>query len=164
LTAVSFETKYGLEWKEADMNQLHGRGGEWLSAAQFLGLKTPAHSVAFLDLVGRGLTVRSLERVVGAVAPTDTGLKYRIVPKPSFARRKASKRLSAPESVRVARLASVWANALRIWKSEDAARDFLYRNHPLLQGRRPIDLVLKNEIGARLVQDVLGRLEHGSAV
>jgi uncharacterized protein (DUF2384 family) len=34
----------------------------------------------------------------------------------------------------------------------------------LLQGRRPIDLVLKNEIGASLVQGVLGRLEHGSAV
>ena len=28
----------------------------------------------------------------------------------------------------------------------------------------PIDLVLENEIGGELVRDVLGRLEHGSAV
>src|SRR5260370_4329370 len=131
-------------------------------AARYAVWHPPAHLVAFLDLVGRGLPVSSLERVVGSVAPADRSLKYRIVPKPSFARRKANKRLSAPESVRVARLASVWANAVRIWKSEDAARDFLYRNHPLLQGRRPIDLVLKNEIGGRIVQDVLGRLAHGS--
>ena len=91
------------------MNELHGFA-EWLSAARFLGVGTPAHPVAFLDLIGRGLPVRSLERLVGFVAPTDASLKYRIVPKPSFARRKASKRLTARESVRVTRLASVWAN------------------------------------------------------
>ena len=70
------------------MAQLHSPA-EWLGAAHLLGLKPPAHPVAFLDLVGRGLPVSSLERVVGSVAPTDTSLKYRIVPKPSFARRKA---------------------------------------------------------------------------
>ena len=108
--------------------------------------------------------VRSLERIVAVVAPTDTSFKYRIVPKASLARRKPSKRLSPGQSVIVARLASVWAQALRIWKSEDAARDFLYRKHPLLGERRPVDLVLENEIGAELVRCVLGRLEHGSAV
>jgi uncharacterized protein (DUF2384 family) len=34
----------------------------------------------------------------------------------------------------------------------------------LLKGRRPLDVVLENEIGAELVRGVLGRLEHGSAV
>jgi putative toxin-antitoxin system antitoxin component (TIGR02293 family) len=58
----------------------------------------------------------------------------------------------------------VWSQSVRIWKSEAAARGFLYRAHPLLAQRRPIDLVLENEIGARLVEDVLGRLEYGSAV
>jgi uncharacterized protein (DUF2384 family) len=58
----------------------------------------------------------------------------------------------------------VWTQSARIWKSEDAARDFLYRGHPLLGGRRAIDVVLVNEIGAELVRGVLGRLEFGSAV
>jgi putative toxin-antitoxin system antitoxin component (TIGR02293 family) len=76
------------------------------------------------------------------------------------ARSEARKRLSAEQSLR---LAAVWIQAARIWKSEEATRDFLVRRHPLLGGGRPIDLVLQNEIGAELVRGVLGRLEHGCA-
>ena len=141
---------------------------EILAAARVLGLERAARPLAseldYLDLVDRGFPVRSLDRIVAVVAPTDTSFKYRIVPKASLARRKPAKRLSPGQSVIVARLASVWAQALRIWKSEEAARAFLYRQHPLLGERRPIDLVLENEIGAELVRGVLGRLEHGSAV
>ena len=141
---------------------------ELLSGARLLGLGTSAHplvsELAFLELVDHGLPVKSLERIVAVVAPSDTSFKYRIVPKASLARRKPGRRLSPTQSVIVARLASVWAQAVRIWKSEAAARDFLYRKHPLLGERRPIDLVLENEIGAELVRGVLGRLEHGSAV
>ena len=161
LPCVSFETIFGLEWIKGVMTEL-------LSAARLLGLGTPAHPLVseldYLDLVDHGLPVRSLERIAAVVAPTDTSFRYRIVPKASLARRKAGRRLSTAQSVIVARLASVWAQAVRIWKSEGAARDFLYRKHPLLGARRPIDLVLENEIGAELVRGVLGRLEHGSAV
>jgi putative toxin-antitoxin system antitoxin component (TIGR02293 family) len=141
---------------------------ELLTAARLLGLGTPAHPVLseldYLDRLDYGLPIKSLERIVAAVAPSDAGFKYRIVPKASLARRKSRKRLSASQSVVVARLAAVWAQAVRIWKSEAAARDFLYRKHSLLGERRPIDVVLENEIGAELVRGVLGRLEHGSAV
>ncbi len=139
---------------------------EILGAARFLGLGTPAHPLVseldYLDLLDRGLPIRSLERIAAAVAPSDASCKYRIVPKATLAQR-AGRRLSAAQSVVVARLASVWAQAVRLWNSEEAARDFLYRKHLLLGQRRPIDLVLENEIGAELVRGVLGRLEHGSA-
>ena len=161
MPCVSFETIFSLEWIKGVMTEL-------LSAARLLGLGTPAHPLVseldYLDLVDHGLPVRSLERIAAVVAPTDTSFRYRIVPKASLARRKAGRRLSTAQRVIVARLASVWAQAVRIWKSEGAARDFLYRKHPLLGARRPIDLVLENEIGAELVRGVLGRLEHGSAV
>ncbi|MGB8107123.1 MAG: antitoxin Xre/MbcA/ParS toxin-binding domain-containing protein [Pseudolabrys sp.] len=137
---------------------------ELLALARLLGSRPITSELDYLDMVEHGLSIRSLDRIVAVVAPTDTSFKYRIVPKASLARRKSGKRLSAVESVVVARLASVWAQAARIWKSEGAARDFLYRKHPLLGERRPIDLVLENEIGAELVRGVLGRLEHGSAV
>lgn len=137
---------------------------ELLALARLLGSRPITSELDYLDMVEHGLSIRSLDRIVAVVAPTDTSFKYRIVPKASLARRKFGKRLSAVESVVVARLASVWAQAARIWKSEGAARDFLYRKHPLLGERRPIDLVLENEIGAELVRGVLGRLEHGSAV
>jgi putative toxin-antitoxin system antitoxin component (TIGR02293 family) len=50
-----------------------------------------------------------------------------------------------------------------VWGGDTAARRFLYEPHMLLQQRRPIDLVLANEIGATLVTDILGRLRYGSA-
>jgi putative toxin-antitoxin system antitoxin component (TIGR02293 family) len=141
---------------------------ELMEAARVLGVETDAKplksDVAYLTLVGQGLPVKSLDRIAHAVAPDDANFKYRIVPKASLARSRTSKRLSAAQSVAVTRLAAIWSQALRVWKSEAAARDFLNRDHPLLAQRRPIDLVLENEIGAGLVRDVLGRLEYGSAV
>jgi putative toxin-antitoxin system antitoxin component (TIGR02293 family) len=139
--------------------------GEFVEVARVLGLKTgTASGVAYLDLVDRGLPIGSLERIATCVAPGDRNFKYRIVPKASLARSKSQHRLSAGQSVVISRLASVWATAARIWKSDEAARDFLTRRHPLLEQRRPIDLILENEIGAELVKSVLGRLEYGAAV
>jgi putative toxin-antitoxin system antitoxin component (TIGR02293 family) len=141
---------------------------ELMDAARVLGVETDAKplksGVAYLNLIGHGLPVKSLDRIAQAVAPDDANFKYRLVPKASLARSKTSRRLTAAQSVAVTRLAAIWSQALRIWKSETAARDFLNRQHALLAERRPIDLVLENEIGAGLVRDVLGRLEYGSAV
>lgn len=141
---------------------------EFRKAVEVLGLETSAKPVgseiAYFDLIERGLPLRSLDRVCHAFAPGDKTFKYRIVPKASLARSQLSKRLTRQQSVTVSRLASVWTEATRIWKSEDAARDFLHRPHALLGGRRPIDLVLENEVGAELVKGALGRLENGSAV
>ncbi|HEX3666211.1 MAG TPA: antitoxin Xre/MbcA/ParS toxin-binding domain-containing protein [Rhizomicrobium sp.] len=140
---------------------------ELMEAARVLGVETDSKplksDVAYLTLVSHGLPVKSLDRIAQAVAPDDANFKYRIVPKASLARSKTSKRLTATQSVAVTRLASIWSQALRIWKSENAAREFLNRRHALLAERRPIDLVLENEIGAGLVRGVLGRLEYGSA-
>jgi len=118
----------------------------------------------YMNLVDRGLPLKSLDIICQAIAPSDVNFKYRIVPKATLARAKSRRKLSAVQSVLVTRLASIWWTAQRIWKTPEKARDFLSRPHPLLEGRRPIDLVLENEIGAELVRDVLGRLEHGSAV
>ena len=35
--------------------------------------------------------------------------------------------------------------------------------HPMIQDKRPIDLVIQNEIGAEMVVDILGSLKYGSA-
>lgn len=136
---------------------------EFADAARVLGLKTNS-AISYLDQVERGLPVASVERVAACVAPGDRAFKYRLVPKASLARSKTQARLSAPQSVVIGRVAAVWAMARRIWKSDEAARDFLARAHPLLAGRKPLDLVLDNEIGAELVKSVLGQLDAGTAV
>jgi putative toxin-antitoxin system antitoxin component (TIGR02293 family) len=50
-----------------------------------------------------------------------------------------------------------------VWGGEDAARAFLFRPHPMLEGQRPVDVVLATEFGRPLVEGILGRLQYGSA-
>jgi putative toxin-antitoxin system antitoxin component (TIGR02293 family) len=133
-----------------------------LAAMDVLGLKATGSPLRLADEIERGLPSASLARLVRALAPGDPDFKYKLVPKATFARSKG-KRLSPAHSERIARYARLWAAALNVWKSEDEARDFLWRAHPLLDGRQPIQ-VAATEVGARLVEDVLGGLEHATAV
>ena len=128
-------------------------------------------SMSLLDLaneVAKGLPVTALDHVVRSVAPQDRGFAFRVVPRATLARRRAAgakvARLSADEGATVARLAEVWAFARDVWKSDEAARGFLFRPHPLLEGRRPVDLVLESELGRPLVENILGGLKYGTAV
>ena len=141
---------------------------ELLEAAKVLGVAGPGQRLSsdidYLILLDKGLPLKSLDIICDALAPADASFKYRIVPKATLARTKARRKLNTEQSVLITRLANVWSTAMRVWKSPGEARAFLYRPHMLLDNRRPIDLVLKNEIGSALVEDVLGRLEHGTAV
>src|SRR5450755_1413792 len=77
-----------------------------------------------MSAVEKGLPLRSLDRAVHAVAPSDTKFAFRIIPRATLARRRKAwatakdrveGRLSAEEGTRLARLASVWAMALEVW-------------------------------------------------
>jgi putative toxin-antitoxin system antitoxin component (TIGR02293 family) len=119
---------------------------------------------ALISRIEDGLPIGALERVSELVAPGDAQFKYRLIPKATYERRKkAAHRLSSEEGTRLARLARVWSLADAVWESGDAARDFLFRPHPMLEDRRPIDVVIQNEFGAEMVIDILGRLKYGSA-
>jgi uncharacterized protein (DUF2384 family) len=157
------------------------------TVSDVLGIKKSGPFV-LMSAVEQGLPLASLDRVVRSVAPSDNKFAYRIVPRATLARRrsawaaykqkKVSKgqkgattgqahavgRLSAEEGTRLARLASVWAMALDVWGDQEAARRFMFEEHPLLHDRRPIDIVLENELGRPIVEGILGRLQFGSAV
>ena len=132
--------------------------------AEILGLAhRPQDSYLHIaDEMALGLPAKTLDRLARFLAPDDAAFKYRVVPKATLARIKG-KRLSPAQSERLGRYARVWAVALGAWKSEEAAREFLWRRHMLLEGRRPID-VASTEVGARLVEEILGGLEYGTAV
>ena len=86
------------------------------------------------------------------------------MPRATLARRRTqhTPRLTPEESARVARLASVWAFAKDVWKSDEAARRWLFEPHMMLEDRRPIDVVLASEFGRPLVEGILGRLKYGT--
>lgn len=133
--------------------------------AHVLGLPVPSGRTAF-GLIARiedGLPIKALDRLAGKLAPDDARFKYRLVPKATYERRKATHRLSSDEGARLARLARIWAMAVEVWQSEAEAREFLFRPHAMLEDRRPVDVVIQSEIGAGLVLDVLGGLRYGSA-
>jgi putative toxin-antitoxin system antitoxin component (TIGR02293 family) len=145
--------------------------------ADLLGLPVPRGQQASLmwitHAVTDGLPIAALDSLVRRIAPDDKTFAYRVVPRPTLARRRQAlqsntrpeqARLSPEEGSKVARLAEVWAMARDVWGSDAEARAFLFRPHPLLEGQTPIDVVLATEFGRPLVENILGRLQYGSAV
>ena len=140
--------------------------------SEILGIRASG-PLPLMSAVEKGLPLTSLDRVVHFVAPSDNKFAFRIIARATLARRRkalatakdrAEGRLSAEEGTRLARLASVWAMALNVWGGGEAARLFMFEAHPLLHGRRPVDVVLENEFGRPVVEGILGRLQYGSAV
>ena len=119
--------------------------------------------VGLISRIESGLPVGSLERVAHLIAPGDARFKYRLVPKATFERRKSSHRLSSEEGTRLARVARVWSVALDVWRDEEEARDFLFRAHPMIEDKRPIDVTIQSEFGAEIVINILSGLKYGSA-
>lgn len=111
----------------------------------------PASPLRLVGILERGLPIGALDRVSRAVAPADARFKHRIVPRATLARRKATEdadeqRLSSEESGRLARVAGLWAMAMDVWGGEEETRAFLFRPHPLLEGRPPVDVVLGSDL------------------
>jgi putative toxin-antitoxin system antitoxin component (TIGR02293 family) len=126
-----------------------------------------------ISAVENGLPLAALDRLMQSLAPPETGFATRIVARATLARRRRALataikpeegRLSAEEGSRLARLAAVWAMAIEVWGSEDAARRFMFTPHPMLHARRPVDIVLQNELGRPVVEGILGRLQYSAAV
>jgi len=134
-------------------------------AAEYLGIEVKKTPLAWVEAVEKGLPVARLESFAKRIAPGNAQFKYHIVKKATYARRKEAKpaRLSKEESEVLLRIAQVFAFAEEVWGGADNAIAFLSTPHPLLEGQPPLDVALRSEVGARLVEDILGRLAYGSA-
>lgn len=137
------------------------------NVADVLGLPSKERAsrspFGLITRIENGLPIAALDRVAQLLAPGDSLFKYRLVPKATYERRKVSHKLSSDESAKLARVARVWGLALDVWQSDAEARDFLFRPHPMIEDKRPIDIVIQSEFGAELVVDILGRLKYGTA-
>ena len=134
--------------------------------ASVLGIsKSQRTTLGIIRAIMDGLPVTAVYRIASAVSPHDVNFRFKIVPKATLERRKkhSRARLTVEEGGRVERLVRVWSSAIDVWGAEENARAFLFRPHALLSGRKPIDMALATDLGARLVEDILGRLKYGSA-
>ena len=116
------------------------------------------------EAVGQGLPMAALDNLVDLLAPEDDSLRFAFVPRATLHRRGRTQRLSPEESAKVARVAAVFALAREVWGSDAEARAFLNRRHLLLDDRTPLEVALATDLGARLVEQILGQLHYGTAV
>ena len=116
---------------------------------------------------------RDLEKVVTAGLPADAAIQiieriypgekskyYELLPRTTLIRRQKEGWLNVEESQKAERVARVFSFAVEVWGNEASARDFMKKPHPMLGDRTPFDVSL-SELGARLVEEVLGRLMLG---
>ena len=82
------------------------------------------------------------------------------IPERTFARRRHERRLRADESDRLVRVARIAALAEGTLGGKERAIHWLHRPNRALGLAAPLSL-LDTEIGARQVEDVLGRIAHG---
>lgn len=82
------------------------------------------------------------------------------VPLRTLARRRHGRRLDADESDRLYRLARIAAHAVGVLGTDEKAATWLRRPNRALNGEAPLAL-LDTDLGARQIEDVLGRIEHG---
>jgi putative toxin-antitoxin system antitoxin component (TIGR02293 family) len=126
----------------------------------FKGREVPT-SDEVRERIKQGLPYRSFEslqeRLRLSVAEAATVLH---MPARTMARRRQARKLDPVESDRLYRIARVAGQAVSVFGTEDKATTWLQRPNRALDGERPIRL-LDTDIGARQVEDVLGRIEHG---
>lgn len=111
--------------------------------------------------VKRGLPYRSLESLrerLRLSVPEAAQVLH--IPPRTLARRRRSRRLDADESDRLYRIARVAGQAFAVFDTEEKAAAWLARPNRALNGEVPLRL-LDTDVGARQVEDVLGRIEHG---
>lgn len=126
-----------------------------------LGLKT-FDAVKVAQRLKRGLPYQSLARLArnSELSPETIG-KVTGIPQRTLARRKAQGKLTPHESERVYRLALIFEKTLELFEEDVvAARQWLTTPARGLANHTPLEMV-ETEIGAREVENLIGRLEHG---
>lgn len=116
--------------------------------------------MAALILVGLPATVLRKVAAFLGLRPAKVGSLVNINEKTLERRLKAHARLKPDESERVARLMRVILLAAGVLESEVNAREWLNRPLRELGGKTPLQMTA-TEPGAREVERVLGRIDHG---
>lgn len=112
------------------------------------------------QIVEEGLPTRAVDDAVkGGILDQEDVYRF-VMSKRTLHRRRDSKRLSLEESDKLTRVIRVIARAEAALGDASKAERWVREPNRALGGRRPLDL-LTSDVGARAVEKVLGRIEHG---
>lgn len=112
--------------------------------------------------VGRGFSFQALHALEShSGIPVAQIVRILGIPSRTLARRKASGRLTADESEKLLRLSSTFENALELFEgNRRQALAWLSSPKKEFEDQTPLEYS-RTEVGAREVEDLIGRLEHG---
>ena len=134
---------------------------EALGGRKVLG-KRVKRAEELAELVRRGLPATSVTALAAKLAIGSTTVARKLgIPQRTLTRRLSQhSRLTAAESDRTVRLARIVAHAVEMMGDEERAAEWLRTSNRVLRGERPLDQV-DTDIGAREVEDLLGRIAYG---
>lgn len=134
---------------------------EVLGGKKVLG-KDVRKSEDLAQIVRDGLPATSIHALAEKLQIGSTALSQKLgIPHRTFSRRVSQRsRLSTSESDRAVRFARVYASAVELIGEERKAVEWLRTPNRALGGGRPIDQ-LDTDLGAREVEDILGRIAYG---
>jgi putative toxin-antitoxin system antitoxin component (TIGR02293 family) len=120
-----------------------------------------ASGLDWAEAIEEGLPTEALESAMerGSLSWKDIG--ELVIPRRTFSHRKEKDQpLTSEESDRLVRLLRAVARAKETFQNEEKAERWLREENRALGGRTPLE-ALKTESGARLVENILGRIAHG---
>ena len=84
-----------------------------------------------------------------------------VIPVRTLKHRRARREpLSRDESDKLARLVRIFDHTVKVFDELDRARAWLNKPKKRFQGRTPLEM-LRTEVGGRMVEEMLGQIEHG---
>ncbi len=118
-------------------------------------------SPPLVERIRNGLPMAEFKALVDLLQiPEDELGRYLGISAATLHRRKKSGHLEAMESERVVRFARLFGLAMEVFESEAAVRSWLKAANPGTAGEAPLSYA-DTEFGAREVEDLLGRIDHG---
>jgi putative toxin-antitoxin system antitoxin component (TIGR02293 family) len=129
---------------------------------QMLGVHSLRSDQDLVRLVEDGLATGSIERLIQS-GVTDAEIYALVVPRRTLTHRRARREaLNRDESDRAVRLARIAALAEQVFGDRARAWHWLRATKRQFTGRSPLQL-LATEAGARLVEELLYRIDEGMA-
>ncbi len=114
-----------------------------------------------VEVLRIGLPVRELNDLQATLdVPMEKLVPMLGISKATFHRRKLTGRLDQSESDRVLRYARLMGRAMEVMETQENARQWLTSPQFGLGGAIPLEYA-ETEVGAREVEDLLGRIEYG---
>jgi putative toxin-antitoxin system antitoxin component (TIGR02293 family) len=119
------------------------------------------HPTELIRQIQKGLRFSELETLQNSIALPFEQLAAKLsISRSTLQRRKAAGRLSPDESDKVMRLQRLLEHATNVFGAVEKARAWLKHPQYGLGGAVPLDYA-QTEVGAREVDDLLGRIDYG---